>query len=179
MKPIFTVEAGEYLVAKEFEHRGFRVWLPSKDTGIDLLISDHAVKRFVSVQAKFSGDFSISDSKKFGEELYLTGLFSTRAKNLHESPADYWILMIASFKLRKMACVVVKPRELYDRLEAIRPWGAGERHFFIWITTDKKCWETNGLRKQEFKAVARGDYSNRTRDMTCWLENWKPLLDGL
>lgn len=42
MRPIFTIHAGEYLVANELERLfpHLRIWVPSKDTGIDLLVTD-------------------------------------------------------------------------------------------------------------------------------------------
>ena len=55
MKPIFTIHAGEYLVASYIEQKfkRFNVWIPSKDTGIDLLITDSNNKKTVSLQVKF------------------------------------------------------------------------------------------------------------------------------
>ena len=42
MRPIFTIDAGEYLAATEIQKtfRDLQVWIPSKDTGIDLLVTD-------------------------------------------------------------------------------------------------------------------------------------------
>ena len=60
MRPIFTVHAGEYLAATEIERR-FRnldVWIPSKDRGIDLLVTNPETQRMVSLQIKFSKDFT-------------------------------------------------------------------------------------------------------------------------
>ena len=47
MKPIFTIHAGEYLVAAEIEKtlKEVTVWLPSKDTGIDLLLAYKSNKK--------------------------------------------------------------------------------------------------------------------------------------
>jgi len=42
VRPLFTIHAGEYLVASEIERRFGRtnVWVPSRDTGVDLLVTD-------------------------------------------------------------------------------------------------------------------------------------------
>jgi hypothetical protein len=42
MKPMFTIHSGEYLVGAHIERRFKRVnvWVPSRDTGVDLLLSD-------------------------------------------------------------------------------------------------------------------------------------------
>ena len=62
MKTLFTVHAGEFLVGSEIEKRitGANVWVPSKDKGIDLLISDSQNGRLVTVQVKFSRDFLVT-----------------------------------------------------------------------------------------------------------------------
>jgi hypothetical protein len=59
MKPLFTIHAGEYLVGSHIEqHYGkVNVWVPSKDTGVDLLLSNRDATRTVSIQVKFSKDF--------------------------------------------------------------------------------------------------------------------------
>ena len=48
MQPIFTIHAGEYLVGSHIEQKirdksgnKFNVWIPSKDTGIDVLVTNH------------------------------------------------------------------------------------------------------------------------------------------
>jgi hypothetical protein len=52
MRPLFTIHAGEYLVGAHIEqaHRRWRVWLPTKDTGIDLLVTDSTNGKAVSLQ---------------------------------------------------------------------------------------------------------------------------------
>jgi hypothetical protein len=57
MKPLFTVHAGEYLVGDHIErtYPGWNVWVPSKDTGVDLLVTDKRNQKTVSLQVKFSG----------------------------------------------------------------------------------------------------------------------------
>jgi hypothetical protein len=66
MKPIFSVYAGEYLtrphIEETFPH--VNLWLPAKDTGIDLLVSDSANRHTVSLQVKFSKDF-LATSKQW------------------------------------------------------------------------------------------------------------------
>ena len=49
MRPIFTIHAGEYLVANYIEQhygkaQGVRVGVPSKDDGIDLLVTSKDCK---------------------------------------------------------------------------------------------------------------------------------------
>ena len=59
MRSLFTVHAGEYVVASEIERRFRRtnVWVPSRDTGVDLLVTDRRSRGALSLQVKFSKDF--------------------------------------------------------------------------------------------------------------------------
>ena len=52
MQPLFTIHAGEYLVGSHIEQHlrdpngdKVNVWVPSKDTGIDLLVADKTNKK--------------------------------------------------------------------------------------------------------------------------------------
>ncbi|GAG73038.1 unnamed protein product [marine sediment metagenome] len=56
MRPMFTIHAGEYLVGSYIEEKlkDFNVWVPSKDKGVDLLVTDSKNKKTVSLQVKFS-----------------------------------------------------------------------------------------------------------------------------
>ncbi len=59
MKPLFTIHAGEYLVGSHIENqfKDWRVWIPSKDTGIDLLVSNADNSKTASIQVKFQKTF--------------------------------------------------------------------------------------------------------------------------
>ena len=68
MRPIFTIHAGEYLVANYIEQhygkaQGVRVGVPSKDDGIDLLVTSKDCKRAVTLQDKFSKSYILSNSR--------------------------------------------------------------------------------------------------------------------
>ncbi len=73
MKPLFTIHGGEYLVGSHIELHFNRVnvWIPSRDKGADLLVSDRHNRRSLSLQVKSSKDFLVthmgpSSSKIFG-----------------------------------------------------------------------------------------------------------------
>ena len=64
MKPLFTIHAGEYLVGSHIEQNltdpdgnKVNVWVPSKDTGIDFLLTDKNNKKTVSLQLNFQRTF--------------------------------------------------------------------------------------------------------------------------
>ena len=62
MQPIFTIHAGEYLVGSYIEDKfkKYRVWVPSKDIGIDLLVTNSKNSKAVSLQVKFSKDYTVT-----------------------------------------------------------------------------------------------------------------------
>jgi predicted helicase len=76
VKTLFTIHAGEYLVGEHLERKYKRVnlWLPSKDTGIDLLVTDSENEKSVSLQVKFSRDYlSTHMHTKFRHDLRACG----------------------------------------------------------------------------------------------------------
>jgi len=178
MKPIFTIHAGEYLAAGAIEglDKDLRVWIPSKDVGIDLLVTDKMVKQRVSVQVKFSKDFYPGrDALRIKKGIEATGLFTLKMAKLKASPADLWVLIVPSFTSKQIHSIVIRPKELHQRIRRIHRNKYGV-FAFVWISEDGKCWEVNGLRKAELEAVGNGKFKDKKRDFTQFLNNWKPLL---
>ena len=81
MQPLFTIHAGEYLVGSHIEQHlrdpsgdKVNVWVPSKDIGIDLLVTDKTNKRTASLQVKFSKDFLFTHGRpEYREKLLSCG----------------------------------------------------------------------------------------------------------
>ena len=98
MKSLFTIHAGEYLVGSYVEKRlgHVEVWLPSKDTGIDLLLTNRRKSKTASLQVKFSKDFLASDmSSDFQQDLLSCEWHQPRSEHfyvhLSGSPRpEYW-----------------------------------------------------------------------------------------
>ena len=59
MRPMFTVHAGEFLVGQHIEgaFKDKNVWVPTKDVGVDLLVTNSANTKAATLQVKFSRDF--------------------------------------------------------------------------------------------------------------------------
>ena len=59
MKSLFTIHAGEFVVGDYIERKFRRVnlWVPSRDTGMDLLVTNSNNEKAISLQIKFSRDF--------------------------------------------------------------------------------------------------------------------------
>ena len=78
MRPMFTIHAGEYLVGLYVQQRlGLNVWIPAKDTGIDLLVTDRENRHTVSLQAKYGKDFLPGKSAALRDSLRCLSWFKT------------------------------------------------------------------------------------------------------
>lgn len=179
MQPLFTLHAGEYLVGAHIE-RHFKktnVWVPTKDTGIDLLVSDPRNRAAVSLQVKFSKDFLVTHMRpEFQEQLRACGWWTINREKLAKSRADYWVFVLQGFASRSTDFVVVPRQELLGRLTAIH--GAHKTiQSYIWVTSEPKCWETRGLARPDQLLVAGGHFRHRDRDLTQWLNNWEPIAE--
>jgi hypothetical protein len=97
MRPIFTIHAGEYLVATKIEESfpGLRVWIPSKDIGVDLLVTDDEQNKIASLQVKFSKDYLATDARSVATpDIASGGWWTLKRKKILESPADLWVMVL-------------------------------------------------------------------------------------
>ncbi len=183
MRPLFTIHAGEYLVGSHIEaqFKDWRVWIPSKDTGIDLLISNADNSKTASIQVKFSKDYLVTQGKPAERrKLVSCGWWTLNRQKLAESPANFWVFVSHSFKQKNMQYVIVKPKDIYKRLSHIhKPTKVIQT--YIWVTTSGKCWETRGLKKHEQDAIINDDICDidKARNLTSFLNNWNPLKEKL
>jgi hypothetical protein len=177
MKPLFSVHAGEYLTGSHIERhfRRVNVWVPAKDTGVDLLVSDRSNRQSVSLQVKFSKDWLVTDvGPEFQRTLRACGWWTLNRDKLKNSVATYWVFVLQGFASRSIDFLVAPPRELLRRLERIH----GRREIiqtYLWITDNNRCWETRGLKKAEQLHIASGLFTNRVRDFSDWLNEWSAV----
>ena len=177
MKPIFTIHEGEYLVGSHLEDifKKYNVWVPSKDTGIDLLVTDVKNKKAVSLQVKFSKDYTVTHMKPvFQNRFKAWGWWSLNRDKIRKSKADLWVMAMQSFHQKTIECIVIPPDVLLKRLRKLH----GRKktiQTYLWITQDNKCWETRGLGKADRILLANKQYKNSDRNFTTYLDNWKPL----
>lgn len=177
MKPLFTINAGEYLVGSHIEQqfRHVNVWVPSRDTGVDLLVSDRRNRRAVSLQVKFSKDFLVTHmGPEFQRGLRACGWWKLDREKLRRSVVDYWVFVLQGFASRSVDYVVVPPKDLLRRLQRIHgPQKILQTYF--WVTEDKQCWETRGLKRSDQLLISMGEFSNVLRDFSKWLNAWSPV----
>lgn len=174
MRPIFTVHAGEYLVACEIESRlqDCRVWVPSKDDGIDLLVTDRECKKRASIQVKFSKDhLAVGKDPHASSAIKSGGWWKFDREGLEASTADYWVLVLCDIGGRKYDYVVVRPKELANRYQKIAPNSQTIQSYF-WVTHSGDCWETRGLGKGDKVAISQGKFRHPDRNFREFLNEW-------
>ncbi len=177
MRSLFTVHAGELLAGEHIERkfRGVNVWVPARDSGIDLLVTDRANRRTVSLQVKFSRDFLVTHMPaQFQKPLRACGWWSLNRKKLASSPADYWVLILIGFASRSTDYIVVPRKELLRRLDRLQG-RASRMDLYLWVTENNRCWATRDLKRQDQERIADGTFRNATRDFTRFLNNWVPV----
>jgi hypothetical protein len=185
MKPIFTVHAGEFLVGDHIgrEYQRVNVWVPTKDTGVDLLVSDERNSRAVSLQVKFSRDYPADMKKFFQEPPRACTWYTLKRQKIIESRADYWVFVLVGFAPLSPDFVIIKPSEVVRRFDAMRPPRNPEKiHSYLWVikedgTGKDRCWETRDLDEDEIRLIAQGQFNCPERDFTDYLNNWGSIKD--
>ena len=150
MRPIFTIQAGEYLVADHIERQygkeyGVRVWVPSKDDGIDLLITSKDCKRTVTLQVKFSKSYiNVGDYDS-------SGWWPINRNKLKNSKADYWVFVMPElddkWKYNASFFLAIPPLVLLDRL--VTTHGRPQKYDVYFTRKNSVVIQTRGLRKRD------------------------------
>lgn len=180
MKPIFTIHAGEYLVAAEIEKnlKNTNVWIPSIDTGIDLLLTDKQNKSTVSLQVKFSKDFNPTHLKEnLRPHIKGSGWWTLNRKKIEDSQADFWVFVLYSFQKKTNDYIIIEPKQLLSLFDSLQRMG--NPHVYLTVTEKNKAFETRGLNKNEMLAVCNETYHNDKRDLTNYLNNWDSITSLL
>jgi hypothetical protein len=179
MRPMFTVHAGEFLVGQYIEGKLKKnVWLPTKDVGVDLLVTNSANTKTATLQVKFSRDFLpiMKLPPSVLTELKSCTWFSVDQNKLARSPAHYWVLVLLGFEKRTYDYVIIEPKGLLKKLQAIDD--ASPRYqVYVWVTKQKpeRAWLTRKLNKEDQDQIARGTFKNLDRDVTEYLNNWSAI----
>jgi hypothetical protein len=182
MKPLFTVHAGEFLVDCEIERklRPVNVWIPAKDTGIDLLVSNNDNTTTVSLQVKFSRDYLVTHLKDAAlhKELRAWGWWTPTRQQIRESRAQYWVFVLVGFANRSTDFMIIKPSDLLERLDAIhKAKKPSPKRFrtYLWVTKRGKCYESRNLNHSDQLSIADQTFMNDARDFSGYLNNRAPI----
>lgn len=182
MKPIFTVHAGEFLVGSYLERHfpQYRLWLPTRDTGQDLLVTNADCSKAVSLQVKFSKDFLATHmADAFHRGLKACGWFTPNTKKIRESAADLWVFALYRLGHTELDYVIIPPAKVLKKLTAIHGKSHRTIQSYIWVTKSGRCWESRGLKRADQLRIADGTYKDGARDLTPYLNNWTPLVSTL
>ena len=179
MRPLFTVHAGEFLVGEHIERNfpSLNVWVPAKDTGVDLLITDVGARNAISLQVKLSRDYRLPEATEdFDRSLVAAGWLTLNHDKIAKSPAEWWVIVLVSHERRmKPQFIVIPPSELLKRLVQIH--GKSKRYdFYPWVTKAGLCLEGRGLGKPQRALLANGTLELGPRDLSPLLNNWSCLL---
>jgi hypothetical protein len=185
MTPLFTIHAGEYLVGTYIEshfRNRLNVWIPSKDTGIDLLVTDRQNRRTASLQVKFGKDFLPGKGVHLQNSLRVCTWFTINRDKLHASHADFWVFALIGFKKHPPDFVIVPTAEYRSRLLRIHgPKPKKIIQTYLWVTERNRCWEARGIKIDDEIRIAADKFENPVRDFTPYLneEGWSALARKL
>jgi len=192
MKPIFTIHAGEFVFGERIEqkHKDLKLWIPSKDTGVDFLVTNKDHKKTTAVQVKMSKDYRPQMAEiaqtNFEKRLRAGGWFRFQHKKLEESRADIWSLILIFHENKsKPVFINANPRRLLEKLMKIH--GKKQTYdVYPWVLKIKQegegkdkliCLDGRGLLKKDKELLSKGEF-NPDRDLQEFYENWD-FLDGL
>jgi hypothetical protein len=181
MRPIFTVHAGEFLVGEYIEknYRNLNVWVPSKDTGVDLLVTNKSNSKSVSIQVKLSRDYrSIQSVDEFVRNMSVGGWLSLDHNKISTSTADLWVFILVSHEKRvDPKHLIIEPRQLLTQLVATH--GLSKRYnFYPWVMKNGVALDGRGLSVSDKNGLLAGSFDLGARDYSSCLANWD-VLDKL
>ena len=182
MRPLFTIHAGEYLVGLHVQKSlKLNAWIPAKDTGIDLLVTDSHNLRAVSLQVKYGKDFLPEMKAELRRSLRCVSWFTLNRAKLHTSQAEFWVFVLRGFESDASDFVVIPTAELQRRMTEIHGSESAKLQSYFCSTENNQCWETRGLGNRVMLQIAKGTYENPVRDFTEYLnENgWAALAKKL
>ena len=158
------------------------MWIPSKDTGIDLLVTDRENHRTASLQVKFGKDFLPGKGAHLQNSLRVCTWFTINRHKLHASQADFWVFALIGFERHPPDFVIVPTAEYRSRLLRIHgPKSKNVIQTYLWVTDRNRCWEARDLKIDDEIRIAAGKFKNSDRDFTQYLneDGWATLVKKL
>jgi hypothetical protein len=173
MKPIFTIHEGEFLVGDYINRkfgRKYDVWVPTKDIGIDLLVTRKRRQgKAVGIQVKFSRAYSIREES--ARHLIATSWFTLDPEHIRKSKADLWIFVIMTLNHTQHFVLVPRPE-----LRKCIPLDCGKKwNVYLWVYDNGSCYQVRGLNPNEQLAIANRGVRDPHRNFSEWLEHWEFL----
>jgi hypothetical protein len=158
------------------------VWIPSKDTGIDLLVTDRDNRRTASLQVKFGKDFLPGKGAHLQNSLRVCTWFTINRDKLQASRADFWVFALIGFEKHPPDFVIVSTAEYRNRLLRIHgPKPKKIIQTYFWVTERNRCWEARDLKIDDEIRIAADKFKDPVRDFTKFLndDGWSALTKKL
>lgn len=165
---------GEYI---EKKYPQLNVWVPTKDTGIDLLVTNKKdASKSVAIQVKMSRGYKpVHATDDFSRMLQAGGWLTLSHDKIQKSTAEYWVFILVSHERRmKPKYIIIPPSELLKRLVKIHG-KSKSYHFYPWVLNTGVALQGRGLSKKEKAQIATGSFTLGERDLTDYLEYRSPL----
>jgi hypothetical protein len=173
MKPLFTIHAGEYLVGLHVQKTlKLNAWIPAKDVGIDLLVTDSDNLHAVSLQVKYGKDFLPEMKAELRRSLRCFSWFTLNRVKLDQSQAQFWVFVLRGFESNVADFVVIPTAELKRRMRRTRGSDSGNLQSYFCSTKKNQCWETRGLRTDDMMQIANGTFKHPARDFTKYINEY-------
>jgi hypothetical protein len=178
MRPIFTIHAGEFMVGQHLEKMGKNIWIPTKDSGVDLLVTNSDSTKSIALQIKFSRDFLPAMKLPLSMQGRLRSCtwFTLNRNKLVRSRAKLWVLVLRGFERNSVDYIVIAPAELRKKLEQIH--GIIDTYqAYVWVAKHGrgKAWLTRGLRKAARSQIGDNTFIDDMRDLSRYLNNWDAI----
>lgn len=178
MRPLFTIHAGEFVVG-ELLHKKFpdlNIWIPAKDTGVDLLITNKNNNSSISVQVKITRDYKkLEATSIFDENLIAAGWLSLSHEKIAGSSANYWIIVLISQERKmKPQFIVIPPGELLRKLTKVHG-ESSNYNFYPWVMKSEIALDGRGLLKADKEQLSNGNMEIADRELSQFLNNWSPF----
>lgn len=174
MVPFISLHPGEVFVGNfiESNFKRLNLWIPAKDSGVDLLVTSISNNSSISIQVKSSRDYNmmVDSGIKSGS------FFNVRRNNLISSPAKLWIFVQHSARSKGWCqdYIVFERDELVVQLEEV--FGSPEQYtIYFSITGDGRVWITRGVPRKSLANMYGGDPAYRNREVLGKLNNWEAL----
>ena len=129
----------------------------------------------MSLQVKFSKDYSFNRSPLLQSRLIAGGWWSLDARKIQKSNADFWIFVLPSFVEKETSFIILSPEELVRRYKAIPATAKQRIASYLRVTKTQRCWEARGLPNADMELIAFDRFTDENRDFTVFLNAWKQI----
>ena len=159
--------------------KDWSLWIPTKDVGVDFLVTNRDNHRSASLQVKYGKDFLPGKPKDLQKQFRCLSWFTLDEKKLDQSHAEFWVFVLHSFTSDNPDFVVIPKAELRQLAKRIQV-SRGKMQVYLSSTKDR-CWQTRGLGLAAMRQLAAGAYRKPIIEFTPYLNDngWAALARTL